>query len=93
MSTRLPLHLAVHTGRTLPTESELSGLKKGDLVKVSVGQDGHGNEAFWIEIESVTDDRLSGRVDNDLVYGDYHGYACDQNVVFFTRHVLQIYYD
>lgn len=93
MSIRLPLHIAVHTGRIVPTESELSALKKGDLVKVSVGTNGHGSEAFWVEIENVTDDRLSGRVDNDLVYGHYHGYACDQNLVFFTRHVLQIYHD
>lgn len=91
MSTRLPLHLAVHTARTLPTDSDLAALKVGDLVKVSVGQNGHGSEAFWIELESVSGDRLSGRVDNDLIYGDYHGYECDQNVVFFTRNVLQIY--
>jgi hypothetical protein len=93
MEKRLPLHLAVHTGRTLPTDEDLAALKAGDLVKVSVGEKGHGSEGFWIEIESVSGDRLSGRVDNDLVYGHYHGYACDQNVVFFTRNVLQIYYD
>lgn len=42
MEKRLPLHLAVHTGRTLPTDKELSALKAGDLVKVSVGEKGQG---------------------------------------------------
>lgn len=91
MPDRLPLHIAVHTGREIPTEGELAALQKGDLVKVSVGEKGHGSEGFWIEIESISGDRISGRVDNDLVYTRYHGYAYNQNVIFFTRNVLQIY--
>lgn len=47
---RLPLLLAVNTRRELPLDSELAELKVGDLVKVGVGENGKGSEAFWVEI-------------------------------------------
>lgn len=89
---RLPLLLAVNTRRELPLDSELAELKVGDLVKVGVGENGKGSEAFWVEIESVSDDRLSGRVDNELVHTAYHGYAYNQKIDFCINNVLQIYY-
>lgn len=55
----------------------------GDAVKIL-----RGRERFWIEVEAVHGERVTGRVDNHLVFTSEHGLALDDRVTFDADEVL-----
>lgn len=46
-----------------PSFDELNEIKKGSLVKVATG-----GERFWVKVISVNDNKITGTVNNDLVF-------------------------
>lgn len=51
---------------SVPTDEELSLLKKGDFVKVCVDN----KERFWVRVTEICGDEITGDVNNDLVMVD-----------------------
>lgn len=70
----------------IPSKAELSQVKVGSIVKVSVG-----GERFWNEVIDVTGDILTAKVDNDLVCTDEHGLNCGDVIEFTLDNVISIY--
>ena len=67
-----------------PTEKELKNLKVGQYVKVS-----HNGERFWVEVVKVgITDRMTGRIDNDLVCEQ--PFECDDVINFRKCHIYNI---
>jgi len=55
-----------HSGTfEVPTQDELNNLKPSNFVKVCAFR-----ERFWVEIEEINDEIITGRIDNDLVMTD-----------------------
>lgn len=71
------------TSFTIPSEEDLTKLKKGSLIKLS-----NGIERFWVIIEWFDDDSIYGVVDNDLGRTTKYGYG--DTVVFKKNHILDI---
>ena len=46
-------------------------------------------ERFWVEVKEVDGDKISGCVDNDLVFE--HDFKCGDTINFEKRHILQMY--
>lgn len=67
------------------SEAELSELKPTDFVKVCANP-----ERFWIQITEVSGVLLKGRVDNDLISTDKHGYEYEDEVIIHIDHVYNI---
>jgi hypothetical protein len=69
-----------------PTIGELNGIGIGSTVKVSIG-----NERFWVIVETVKGQRITAKVDNDLVFTDTHGLKLGDTISFFKRNVYSIW--
>lgn len=69
-----------------PTKKELKGVKKGDSVKVSTG-----DERFWVTVTKVKGDKVTGTIDNHLVCSDEHGLNYDDEIVFDKKHIYTIF--
>jgi len=65
-----------------PSDSELSDIKIGDIVKVC---DDH--ERFWVIIESISNKEFIGVVDNSLLRDDIR---CGDYIKFERRHIYDI---
>jgi hypothetical protein len=92
MTNKLPLHIAVDITPTPPTSIELGDLQVGDFVKVATGIHGHGSEAFWVVLETVDDNKLSGIINNELKFTQHHGYASGQKIFFDISYVVNFIY-
>jgi uncharacterized protein YegJ (DUF2314 family) len=68
----------------VPTPDEIKNLKQGDLVKVC-----ENNERFWVTIIKLEDEKIVGRIDNDLVFRHEFGYG--DTINFEKRHIYSIY--
>ncbi|QOR74594.1 hypothetical protein IMZ16_03940 [Cruoricaptor ignavus] len=51
-----------------PSDDDLRNIEPGDFVKVSVM-----GERFWVEVETISPEAVTGRIDNDLVCTADHG--------------------
>ena len=69
----------------IPPAELLATIKPGSTVKVGVQP-----ERFWVIVTKVIDSKISGVVDNDLIYTHIHGLDFDDNVEFEMRNVLDI---
>lgn len=67
-----------------PNHDELSSLKIGDFVKIC-----NGKERFWVIIEKLDGNQLTGRVDNILVFSC--GYSRGDRVSFQKDHIYNIF--
>ncbi|WP_435008061.1 hypothetical protein P12x_005330 [Tundrisphaera lichenicola] len=63
----------------VPSDAELAAIKAGDSVKVCTC-----DERFWVTVTEVSEHRIAGTVDNDLIFTDEHGLDYG-DVVRFTR--------
>lgn len=70
----------------VPSKEELDSIKKGSSVKVSAG-----NERFWVTVDEVNGDELTGFVDNDLICSDEHGLEYGSPIAFKKENIYAIY--
>ena len=77
-------------GFEVPTIDEVDSIKPGMCVKIAVKTALLEIEAFWLEVDAVDNDRIAGRIVNQLTQTGQHGlYPLDVvHVRFF--HVLEI---
>jgi len=68
-----------------PSLSELSGLRVGQFIKVCTE-----GERFWVKLEAIEEDKLFGRVDNELVFTERHGLRYNDKVTVQKRHVYDV---
>lgn len=64
-----------------PSQEELDALQGGHYVKICENQ-----ERFWVELEEVDGDKLTGRVDNDLV--NSHSFKYNDKISFEKKNVM-----
>jgi len=93
MTNKLPFHIAIDVIPNPPSAEELGDLQVGDFVKVGAGINGQGSEAFWVILENINGNSLSGEVNNQLRYTHHHGYFSGQKIVFDVCNVLQFSYN
>lgn len=67
----------------VPSQDLLDSISTANYVKIC---DNH--ERFWVEVMEVDGDKITGRVDNDLVHE--HNFKCDDTIKFEKRHVMDI---
>lgn len=65
----------------IPTEEELQRLETNDRVKIS-----NGLERFFVQVQQVDGDTVTGRVMNHLVGN--HAYGYQDMVAFEKRHIF-----
>ncbi len=65
-----------------PDEDILSRIKSGDFIKVCTL-----NERFWIEVTSVSEGKITARVDNELLMDELH---YNDIIEIEPRHVYDI---
>ena len=72
--------------KNLPSLQQLSGLKKGDLVKIN-----HNSERFWVKIMSINfeKNKIVGIVDNDLI--EKHPFKLKSKVTFGFHNIYSIW--
>lgn len=93
MTNKLPLHNAVDIVPNPPSTVELSDLQVNDFVKLGTGINGQGSEAFWVVLDNINGNTLSGVIDNKLLYSHHHGYLSGQRISFDVSNVLQFIYN
>jgi len=69
-----------------PTAEELDAVRPGWHVKVCVDD----LERFWVKVATINGNKISGKVDNDLVLTAKHGLLLGDMITFERRHVYQI---
>lgn len=69
-----------------PSEEDLSQIKPGVSVKVSIGR-----ERFWVTVTNVDGDEITGSVDNDLIFTEEHGLNYGDIISFKKENVYNIY--
>lgn len=67
-----------------PSKEKLDSLKYGDLVKVC-----HNEERFWTIIKSITDNKITAIVDNDLICNQ--PFKCGDEIQFMKCHIFSTY--
>ena len=69
-----------------PSFDELNEIKKGSIVNIAV--DG---ERFWTVVISVKGNKITGTVNNVLVFSDEHGLQFEDEVKFEKKNVYNVF--
>ncbi len=69
-----------------PSLTELNEIKEGSLLKVATG-----GERFWVLVISVKGNKITGTVNNDLVFTKDHGLRYEDRVEFEKKNVYGIF--
>jgi hypothetical protein len=69
-----------------PLKKDLAKIKKGSIVKVS-----HNNERFWTIVKSVKGNKVTAKVDNDLICEQ--PFKCGDTIKFEKKHIYSIWGD
>jgi len=67
----------------VPAQIHLDMIESGAFVKIS-----ENAERFWVQVTEVDGDKITGRVDNDLVM--QHSFKCDDIISFERKNVMGI---
>ena len=70
----------------VPSVEKLNEIKTGSFVKVAVE-----GERFWVEVISVNENKIIGKVGNCLIMTKEHGLSLDDRIVFEKKHIYSIY--
>lgn len=85
-------HASAPESFDLPSDRRIQAVGPGSMVKIGVTfpptGEGPAGERFWVEVIERTGDRFIGRVDNDLTATNEHGLRFNDEVAFFTSHIL-----
>jgi len=67
----------------IPSQEEKDNIEIGNYIKV-----GHNRERFWGKVLSLNSNKITIRIDNDLVCE--HPFKCDDEIQVEKRNVLDI---
>ncbi|MDZ5605320.1 hypothetical protein SJI00_21325 [Pseudomonas sp. RP23018S] len=81
---------ALRTGVSIPNTTDLAALGEGDCVKVGVGLDGVGSEAFWVELLAIGPPQMFGVIVNQLKFTARHNLAAGDVIMIERDDVLAI---
>lgn len=68
----------------VPTQQALDNITKGDLVKICVD-----NERFWVRVETIQDEKVTGHIYSDLIHTS-HGLKANDHIEFEKKNVYKI---
>ena len=71
----------------VPSYVTIARISPGSLVQIA----SYG-ERFWVEVTRVNQPSYRGRVDNDLLKTDEHGFDFNDSVNFEARHIHKVYH-
>ena len=71
----------------VPSQDELDNLKIDDSVKVCANH----AERFWVTITEINGEKITGLIDNDLLYTNTHGLKFQDIITFFKCHIYDIW--
>lgn len=69
----------------VPSQEALNILAQGDLIKICVS-----DERFWVRIENIQGDKVTGHIYSDLVRTQYHGLKANDRIEFEKKHICSI---
>ncbi len=69
----------------LPSAEEFDKMIKGDLVKICVE-----NERFYVRVEAVDADKVTGHIYSDLVLTERHGLKAGDAIEFEKKNIYII---
>lgn len=67
-----------------PTAAELDAIRAGHIVKVC-----DNKERFWVVVTAVDGDKVTGIIDNDLVFA--RSYGLKTPITFHKRNIYSIF--
>ena len=67
-------------------------IRAGHFVKIRRDA-GEGGESFWLMVERVNGDTISGVVNNNLVLTKHHGLRCGDRVEFERSQIIDWMHD
>jgi len=74
-----------------PSKEDLEALEAGLSVKVCLADEECGGmERFWVTISSIEDGEITGIVDNDLIYTEFHGFACGDEITLKPENIYEV---
>lgn len=79
------LHKAFPETFKVPSKADMDKLTNGDLVKIAVD-----SERFWVRVETVEGDKVTGSIYSDLVLTQYHGLKAQDHIEFEKKHIYSI---
>jgi hypothetical protein len=68
-----------------PDREILALIEKGDHVRISTG-----DERFWVQVEDIDGETVTGRVDNELLFTETHHLKLNDRVIFDKRCVYAV---
>ena len=78
----------------VPSNAELEALAPKDFIKIGVRIFDPNSpieaERFWLQITQIRNRVIYAKVDNDLVFTDYHSIADGDELMLAPHHVLAI---
>lgn len=69
----------------VPSPESLGKLKKEDLVKIAVDQ-----ERFWVRVETVDGEKVTGHIYSTMVATEYHGMSANDLIEFEKKNIYII---
>ena len=79
------LHQEMPETFPIPSREALDKLTTGDLVRVCVD-----NERFWVRVEIIQDEKVTGIIYSDLLHTAYHGLKANDPIEFEKKHIFRI---
>ena len=69
-----------------PSSTELDKIKKGNSVKIAISK-----ERFWVTVVFVNNNKITGTIDNDLIFTDEHGLQFEDEIEFEKKNIYSIF--
>lgn len=69
----------------VPSQEAFNKLAKGDLVKICAG-----GERFWVRVETIEGDKVTGHIYSDLGLTERHGMKAQDHIEFEKKHIYMI---
>lgn len=79
------LHKELPETFPLPSREAMDSITKGDLVKICVD-----NERFWVRVETIQDEKITGHIYSDLHHTAQHGLKATDPIEIEKKNIYRI---
>lgn len=79
------LHSELPETFPIPSQEELHKIVPGDLVKICVEP-----ERFWVRVETVQDNKVTGHIYSDMIHTATHGLRANDPIEFEKKNIYRI---
>jgi hypothetical protein len=73
-----------------PLKTELDEIKINDHVKICVQKENEKGEPFWVKVQKIEGETITGFIDNNLVLTHLHGLKSDDVITFEKKNIYNI---